>query len=182
LINYQRTRREYYAFEDRIQQSLRDAIRTIRLSQIDFEVRRAAVFVAIVRTDMTRLQLTEPPAKGGGVGATTARDVQEALQSLLRAQNNFLAIWVNYEVQRMNLDLDLGTMELDDQSMWIDPGPVTGDRLRRLDAVQPLPGVEAPLPSGGQPILAPPMAGLRPLPPVRHAAAHEPLRSVQIQR
>lgn len=182
LINYQRTRREYYAFEDQIQQSLRDAIRTIRLSQIDFEVRRAAVFVAIIRTDMTRLQLTEPPAKGGGVGATTARDVQDALQSLLSAQNDFLSIWVNYEVQRMNLDLDLGTMELDDHGMWLDPGPVTGDRLKRFDTLQPLPGVNAPMPSEEQPILAPPVAGLTPLPPVSQAMALEPLRSVQIRR
>ncbi|MHB8901937.1 MAG: TolC family protein, partial [Thermoguttaceae bacterium] len=146
LINYQRTRRDYYNYEDLVKQGLRDAIRTIRLSQINFEVRRAGVFVAIVRTDMTRLQLTEPPAKGSSVGATTARDVQDALTALLRAQNEFLSVWVNYEVQRMNLDLDLGTMRLDSHGMWIDPGAVTGDRLRPTETVQPLPGVE---PNGG---------------------------------
>lgn len=179
LINYQRTRREYYIYEDLVQQSLRDAIRTIRLSQIDFEVRRAAVFVAIVRTDMTRLQLTEPPAKGSSVGATTARDVQEALQSLLRAQNNFLSIWVNYEVQRMNLDLDLGTMQLDDHGQWIDPGPVTGDRLKTVNLIHPLPKVDAAVDA---PMPTMPVAGPIALPPVRQASAMEPVRSVQIRR
>ena len=179
LINYQRTRREYYAYEDTIEQSLRNAIRIIRLSQIDFEVRRAAVFVAIIRTDMTRLQLTEPPAKGGGVGATTARDVQEALQSLLSAQNEFLGVWVDYEAQRMNLDLDLGTMQLDQHGLWIDPGPVTGDRMKRPEAIQPLPDVEDPFLN--EPRLAPPMAGPTPLPPIVHAS-HVGVRSVQVRR
>jgi hypothetical protein len=182
LINYQRTRREYYIYEDLVQQSLRDAIRTIRLSQVNFEVRRSSVFVAIVRTDMTRLQLTEPPAKGGSVGATTARDVQEALEALLRAQNEFLSIWVNYEAQRMNLDLDLGTMQLDDQGLWIDPGPITGDRLKRLEAVQPLPGVQAPLPPDGGATVVLPVAGPIPLPPVRPASVPVPVRAAQMRR
>ncbi len=180
LINYQQTRRDYYTFEDLVQQGLRDAIRTIRLSQIDFEVSRAGVFVAIVRTDLTRLQLTEPPAKGASVNANAARELQDALEALLRAQNEFLSIWVNYEAQRMNLDLDLGTMQLDDQGLWIDPGPVTGDRLKRMDAVQPLPAVEAPLPPGSGPTVAPPMAELVPLPPVRRAAVHVPMRAAQM--
>ncbi len=184
LINYQRTRRQYYVFEDRIQQSLRDAIRTIRLGQIDFEVRRAAVFVAAIRTDMTRLQLTKPPAKGGNVGATTARDVQDALQALLRAQNNFLAIWVDYEAQRMNLDLDLGTMQLDAQGLWVDPGPVTGDRMRAMETIQPLPAIDGdPAGIGVPPTLAPPMAHApTPLPPVVRTVAHERVRSVQVRR
>jgi len=182
LINYQRTRRQYYAYEDRVQQSLRDAIRTIRLSQIDFEVRRAAVFVAIIRTDMTRLQLTEPPAKGGGVGATTARDVQEALQDLLSAQNEFLGVWVDYEAQRMNLDLDLGTMELDQQGLWLDPGPVTSQRLRGFEAIQRLPEVNDEDLEGIDPVLTPPMAGPIPLPPIVHRVSHEEVRSVQVRR
>ncbi len=182
LINYQRTRREYYMYEDLIQQSLRDAIRTIRLSQVDFEVRRAGVFVSIIRTDLTRLQLTKPAAKGGNVSDTTARDVQEALQSLLSAQNSFLSIWVNYEAQRMNLDLDLGTMQLDEHGMWVDPGPITGDRLKRLETVQPLPEVEAPLPPGPGPAGAPPMAGPVSLPPVRSTATHVPVRAAQMRR
>jgi hypothetical protein len=34
-------------------------------------------------------------------------------------------VYVNYEVQRINLDLEMGTMQLDDRGIWIDPGPVT---------------------------------------------------------
>ncbi len=125
-IAYQQTRRRYYAFEDAIHQSLRATLRDIRLAQLDFELRRAAVFVAITQLDLTRLGLQRPPRPGetGQLGATTARDLLQASSALLNAQNNFLNAWLNYEVQRMGLDFDLGTMRLDENGMWIDPGPI----------------------------------------------------------
>ncbi len=126
LINYQQARRDYMAFEDNINQILRGEIRDIRFNQIDFEMRRAAVFVAIMQLDLTRLNLQRPPKAGetSQLGATTARDLLTASSALLSAQNSFLTGWLNYEIQRMNLDLDLGTMRLDENGMWIDPGPI----------------------------------------------------------
>jgi outer membrane protein TolC len=126
LINYQQARRQYYAFEDAINQTLRATLRDIRLAQLDFELRRAAVFVAITQLDLTRLGLQRPPRPGesGQLGATTARDLLTASSALLSAQNSFLAAWLNYEIQRMNLDFDLGTMRLDENGMWIDPGAI----------------------------------------------------------
>jgi len=126
-IAYQQARREYYAFEDRIHQSLRSTLRDIRLSQLDFELRRAAVYVAVDQLNLTLLRMKQPPGPGQTsqqVGATTARDVQQALSALRSAQNSFLTGWLNYEIQRMNLDFDMGTMQLDASGMWIDPGPI----------------------------------------------------------
>ena len=37
----------------------------------------------------------------------------QSLSDLLNVQNDFLSVWVNYEVQRMALEFDLGVMELD---------------------------------------------------------------------
>ena len=51
-----------------------------------------------------------------------ARDLVQALQGLLSARNDLLNTWVNQQVQRLNLDLDLGTMQLDPTGNWIDPG------------------------------------------------------------
>jgi hypothetical protein len=53
--------------------------------------------------------------------------VVTALGDLQDAQNDFLSVWVNYEVQRLNLDLDLGTMRLDAEGIWLDPGPMGGE-------------------------------------------------------
>ncbi len=175
LIAYQQARRSYYAFEDGVKRNLRELLRQIRVSQLDFELQRQAVLVAIRRVDQTQLGLNAPQAASGGAGggrSTSARDVQEALQSLLNTRNQFIAVWVAYEARRINLDLDLGTMRLDDRSLWIDPGPITsgyhaadtspeaippGQPLGPFDA-PPLPAVEAvpsPLPEPPEPPMPP---------------------------
>ncbi len=127
LINYQRARRDYMLFEDRVKQSIRNTLRIVELSRINFEVRRAAVQVAIAQVDIARLKLN-PPARPGQpatrTSPTAARDLVSALSDLLNAQNDFLNVWVNYEVLRLLLDFELGTMELDESGLWRDPGPV----------------------------------------------------------
>lgn len=120
LIEYQQARRTYYQFRDRVSQSLRFNLRQIRLDEINFELRRAAVLVAISQVDLTQLRLSEPPQPAvagepatAQFSVTTARDLVQSLSDLLNVQNDFLSVWVNYEVQRMALDFDLGIMELD---------------------------------------------------------------------
>jgi hypothetical protein len=51
----------------------------------------------------------------------------QALTDLLNAQNNFMLIYITYEVQRLQLDFSLGTMQLDHEGLWIDPGPIGPD-------------------------------------------------------
>jgi len=150
LINYQQARREYYTFEDRVAQALRDTLRSIRLSQLQFELQRAAVRTAINRVDQQFTELREVPKPGVeefSLGATTARDLVDALNSLLNQQNSFLNNWVRYEVLRMDLDFDLGTMLLDERGMWLDPGPIDmsdGADLPELEEV-PVPELALPL-------------------------------------
>lgn len=155
LIAYQQARRDYYAYEDGVGQSLRSRLRRIRLSQLDFEVLRAGLIVAITRVDLARRDLTRPlkPGETSQVGVTAARDLVDALQALLRAQNSFLGAWVSYEIERLNLDLDLGTMQLDGRGMWVDPGPIAEADLPEGDRSEgtPVPfdrAEQIPLPAG----------------------------------
>jgi hypothetical protein len=124
LIEFQQARRNYYAFQDQVSQGLRNIIRNLELNQRNFEIRRNAVRVADlqieVNEDIRRLQ----EAAGIPSGPTAARDAIQALDALLRAQDDFLSVWVTYEVLRRTLDFNLGTMELDIEGMWIDPGPM----------------------------------------------------------
>ena len=111
-----------------------------------FELRRAAVRTAISRVEQQRLELRRPPKPEEemfALGATTARDTIDALDALLDAQNSLLNTWVQYEVLRMSLDFDLGTMQLDDRGMWIDPGPIEGADDEQGDRIE-----DAPLPPG----------------------------------
>jgi len=122
LIEYQQARRNYYQFRDRIYQGLRNTLRQIRLNEVNFELRRAAVQVAISQVDLTQLRLSEPPKPGetSEFGNTTARDLVQSLSDLLNVQNDFLSVWVNYEVQRLNLEFNLGVMELTPQGLRIE--------------------------------------------------------------
>jgi len=131
LIEYQRARRDYMLFEDRVGQSLRNTTRLLELCQLNFELRRSAVQVAISQVDIARLRLEEPPRPGvvAQIGATTARDLVTALSDLLDAQNDFLSMRVGYDVLRLELDFESGTMHLDDDGLWKDPGPMTPERL-----------------------------------------------------
>jgi hypothetical protein len=126
-IEYQRARRDYMLFEDRISQSLRNTLRITRMGQLNFEIRRAAVQVAIAQVDLARLRLDEPPRPGASpqFGATTARDLVSALSDLLDSQNDFLSLRVGFDILRLVLDFELGTMRTDAEGLWIDPGSIT---------------------------------------------------------
>lgn len=136
LIDYQQARRDYMLFEDRISQSLRNTIRTLMLSEINLEVRRAAVQVAIAQVDIARLKLNPPvrPDQPSRTSPTAARDLVSALTDLLDAQNDFLNVWVANEVSRILLDFEMGTMQLDPTGVWVDSG-IAGE----IDTVLPEP-------------------------------------------
>jgi len=155
LISFQRARRDYIAFEDQIAQSLRDTLRNIRLGQNTFELRRSAVLVSIAQVDLARERLRAPPKPGetSQFGVNTARDLVTALSGLLNAQNAFLGAWVEYEVQRMVLDFQMGTMQLDERGQWIDPGPIRSQNRAGGQAAPE--AIPAPVPQTGvQPLPA----------------------------
>ena len=161
LIEYQQARRDYYQFVDRVHQGLRSTLRQVRLNEVNFELRREAVLVAIAQVDLTQLRLSEPPKPGEEevFGNTTARDLVQALGDLLSAQNDLLSVWVNNRVQRYNLELDLGVMLVDAEGLRVEiDGP--------LDLLMPL----GPCSSGGDVQL------IQRLPPVDSDAKVLPLR------
>jgi hypothetical protein len=179
LIEYQQARRNYYRFRDNVQRAVRRTLRQLRLDELNFELRRAAVHTAITQVDLARLRLSEParpvaaslpgqPTQPGGAsqfGDTVARDLVNALIDLLNVQNDFLSVWVDHEVQRLNLDFDLGIMELDANGLRIEHEQPLKTLLQNLPnsvpceypdaclAEGPLPGdsIEEELPEGMAP-------------------------------
>jgi hypothetical protein len=157
LIEYQQARRSYYQFVDQIYQGLRSTLRQIRLNEVNFELRREAVLVAIAQVDLTQLRLSEPPKPEATeqFNNTTARDLVQALGDLLNAQNDLLSVWVNNRVQRLNLELDLGVMLLDNDGLRVDIG-------ESLDVFVPTGGRCCP---GGGDVMVLPVQGPALLPP-----------------
>ena len=123
-VAYQNARRNYCTYVDGVQAELRNIVRDVERSRIDFEIRRNQVLVDTVRVDIMQLQMERPPRRGGQIDTNTARDLIDAFNGLLRSQNDFLSTWIRYQTQRMLLDQNMGTMKLDDQGRWIDPGEV----------------------------------------------------------
>jgi hypothetical protein len=121
LLRYQQARRSYLAFEDSILRAFREHQRLSKLFQLNFELSRAAVRGAIAQVDLARMRLDEPPQPGRNAqfGATTARDLVNALNDLLDASNSFVEVWIGYEAMRMRYAYDLGTMQLSEQGIWV---------------------------------------------------------------
>jgi hypothetical protein len=141
-IAYQRARRDYQLFEDNVSRSLRNTLRVVELAQLNFELRRGAVQNALAQVDLARLKLTEPPKPGQAtaLSATTARDLVSAFSDLLSAQNDLLSLYVGNEVLRMELDYELGLMEIDPAGHWVDPGAFTNEQIARRLEKRPVTG------------------------------------------
>ncbi|MGL4942865.1 MAG: TolC family protein [Thermoguttaceae bacterium] len=117
-IAYQAGRRDYTAFVDGVSADIRDTHRLLLSQQINFEVQRAAIGVAIIETTLAQLELERPQSGGSSYNTNLANDIVSALQRLLNAQNSFIEIYFAYETQRILLALRTGTMTLDDRGMW----------------------------------------------------------------
>ncbi len=126
LIDYQQSRRSYYRFIDGVSSGLREAIRTLELNELNFEIRRVAILSAIEQVVLNDEISTLNEERGAAQGATAARDIVQALSDLQNAQDAFTGVWITYEVNRRFLDFNLGTFQLDRRGLWIDPGPIKG--------------------------------------------------------
>lgn len=132
LIEYEQAKRSYYNFEDSVWQGLRSSIRQLQANRINFELGRQSVRIAANQLELNEDIRSFRDARGLNSGPTAARDTISALGDLLDSQNSLLNIFVNFEVVRRGLDLDLGTMELTPDGLWIDPGPIEPEYLLGL--------------------------------------------------
>lgn len=136
LIEYEQTKRDFYQLEDSIWELLRAEIRLLRANRLTFELGRQAVRIAAEQIQLNADIRALNDARGRGAGATSARDAISALSDLLSAQNGLLGTYVDYEILRRSLDLDLGTMELTPEGLWIDPQEIDADMLLSLPGTE----------------------------------------------
>ena len=95
------------------------------LQKINFEANRKQLQVATRNVLYQRTKIQEPPGQQGNtLSPETAQRLIGSLQGLQGAQDGLLAVWVGYEINRSQLDLALGTMQIDENGIWIDPGPI----------------------------------------------------------
>ena len=134
LIDYQQDRRQLIQFYDGVQLGMRQLLRNMRQLEVNLEIQRRAVVIAIRRVDLTQEELNEPTAPpepgqpASTLGPNAAINLLTALSDLRNTQNNFMSVWLNYYASRMRLHRETGVMQLDEQGQWID-FKITGDEV-----------------------------------------------------
>lgn len=170
LVNYQRARRDYMLYEDRVKQEVRDEWRQMEVLRRNLETARQALRISVAQFDSAVEQAYAPPRPGAqpqfGTGGLQGQQIQDALDGILRAQDNIIGIWVSYEQSRLNIYRDMGIMEIGPDNVWEDPfyreqtagegGSFYGDQF----PLCPVDGMVVPaelLPEGSAPLMPQPV-------------------------
>jgi len=121
LIEYQRARRAYMLAEDRIKQEIRNNWRGLEANRAQFEIGRQAVRSAAIQFDQSVDQISEPLGANQSRSRSIGLNLLQALNAILGAQNGLIRTWVSYETSRLNLNRDMGIMQIDETGVWNDP-------------------------------------------------------------
>ena len=114
-INYQQQRRQYMATEDAIVNSVRLNLRQLRTNRFNFQIARQQLITATRQVEQAQFNLRT--ATSGDSSST--QDLLQALQSLRDTKNQLISSWINYETSRIAVFVDLESLQLDEQGVWI---------------------------------------------------------------
>lgn len=142
LIAYQRARRNYMAAEDSIKQEVRDQWRALEILKRNLETSRQGIRIAALQLDSAAEESTAPDVGGRAGSGVRGQALLTALDAVLRAQDDLLRNWVNYERNRLNIHRDMGIMEVGPDGLWNDPV------YRGTRHAAPTPPSPGPEPSG----------------------------------
>jgi len=110
LIALERAVRSVQEIEDDIKLQVRDGIRGLVQAKENLSIQKAAAELARERVRSTDLFLQ--------AGRAEIRDVLEAEEALLSAENGVASALVSYRVAELELQRDLGVLEVDVQGLW----------------------------------------------------------------
>lgn len=110
LINLESRVRALESLEDQIKLDLRNGLRSLREARESYRIQAKAVEVARRRVDSADLFLQ--------AGRAEVRDLLEAQESLISAQNALTAALVTYRVTELQLQRDMGVLVVNAEGIW----------------------------------------------------------------
>ncbi len=110
LINLERGTRNVQELEDQVKQEVRNELRDLLETRESLLIQSDAVRVAESRVAGTELQLE--------AGQIEIRDVVEAREALLSAQNQFTNAVVTYRIGELSVQRDMGLLSIDENGVW----------------------------------------------------------------
>lgn len=126
LINYERTVRSLQDVEDSVKFDVRSVLRDLIEFRETIKIQAEAVRVAQRRVDSTNLFLQ--------AGRAEIRDLLEAQNALNSAQDSLTNAVVSYRIGELELQRDLGVLEVGNNGLWeeFDPGSIDIEEIRTI--------------------------------------------------
>jgi len=115
--------RSVQALEDRIKLSVRTRLRGLLESRESLRIQAGSVLVAEKRVKSSNLFLE--------AGRAQMRDLLEAQDALLSAQNALTAAAVNYRIAELELQSDMGLLKIDEKGLWQEYVPRKGGNVKK---------------------------------------------------
>ncbi len=112
LIAYEQTVRRLQEIEDGVKLDVRSVLRNLLEARETIRIQAEAVRVAQRRVDSTDLFLQ--------AGRAEIRDLLEAQNALNAAQNALTNAVVNYRISELELQRDLGVLEVGSDGLWVE--------------------------------------------------------------
>lgn len=119
LIGYEQTIRQFQDAEDQVKLDVRSILRNLLEARESIKIQAESVRVAQRRVDSTDLFLQ--------AGRAEIRDLLEAQNALNSAQNALTSAVVNYRIGELELQRDLGVLEVSSLGLWEEFDPQTYD-------------------------------------------------------
>lgn len=116
-ILLERAVRNLQELEDEIKLDVRNALRDLLQARESIKIRVQAVQVATKRVASTKLFLE--------AGRAEIRDILEAQEDLVDAQNDLTSALVDYRITELELQRDMGLVEINEKGLWREYTPQT---------------------------------------------------------
>lgn len=123
FINLERAVRNVQALEDQIKLTIRGELRGLLESRESLKIQTRSVVVAQKRVKSTNLFLE--------AGRAEIRDLLEAQESLLSAQNNLTRAVINYRIAELEVQQDMGLLQVDESGLWREFSPEVNDNVEK---------------------------------------------------
>nr|MBC8218296.1 TolC family protein [Planctomycetota bacterium] len=110
LISLERGVRDVASLEDQVKLDVRNRLRALQSTRESLQIQAWAVEVAQKRVSGANMALE--------AGRAQIRDILEAQEALLSAQNALTAAVINYRITELELQRDMGLLKVDEKGLW----------------------------------------------------------------
>jgi outer membrane protein TolC len=123
FIDLERATRDVQTLEDQVKLSIRSELRGLIESRESLKIQARSVFVAQKQVKSSTMFLE--------AGMANMRDLREAQDALLVAQNSLTQAVITYRTTELELQRDMGLLQVDENGMWREFSPEVIDNDKK---------------------------------------------------